>query len=186
MTTIKQILEWPAGYRSGGFNLVVKTPKKTITDAKGQMFHNVCLMDETGEILADVKLIKSLKPLPAGWENKAMLYSPLIKRQIIHIIRCEVQLSESDTHLKIGKHGKKLLVHEYKIVSPEFSEEDHKYSSELWELDEYQKRIVRSKIRHGIICAMIHRIQPGTLNLKLTKENKEKIEELVEYIVTGK
>lgn len=177
MITIKQILEWPVGYKSGGFNLVVKTPKKTITDAKGQMFHNVCLMDDTGEILADVKLIKN--PIPAGWEGKAGHYNPLIKRQIIHIITCEIQLSESDTHLKIGTHGKKLLIHEYKITSPEFSEDDYKYSSEMWELDEYQKKLARGKIRHGIVCAMI-RAEKGEPLCE-----KAYINELVEFIMTG-
>lgn len=180
MTTIKNILEWPVGYKSGGFNLVVKTPKKTITDAQGQMFHNVCLFDDTGEILADVKLIKN--PIPEGWEGKAGHYNPLIKRQVINIIVCEIQLSESDTHLKIGTHGKKLLVHEYKITNPEFSDEDYKYSSEMWEWDENQKRVIRGKCRYGISCAFIRN---SNERLKLHPGLKKIINEWVDYIMSG-
>uniref|UniRef100_A0A6M3KP20 Uncharacterized protein n=1 Tax=viral metagenome TaxID=1070528 RepID=A0A6M3KP20_9ZZZZ len=45
----------------------------------------------------------------------------------------------------------------------------------------------RCGVRNGVVCAMISRLSsPGKIVLNLTKEQKEEINQVVEFIVTGK
>ncbi len=76
--TVKQLLEMPVGYKTGGFDLTIKTAKKKWQVGKKWM-HQIVLMDETGEIWADVNIGKNI---------------PLIARTQIHITFCEIQDSE--------------------------------------------------------------------------------------------
>ncbi len=64
MINIKTLLDNPP-QRIGGFTKTIKTAKKK-WQIKEVWFHQVCLMDETGEILADVKIGKNT-PL---WHNQ--------------------------------------------------------------------------------------------------------------------
>lgn len=78
MTTIQQLRNMPLGSKTGGFVKTVKTAKKK-WQVNGKWMHQVLLMDETGEMLADVNI---------------GTYSPLIAGQEIRIVVCEVQAAE--------------------------------------------------------------------------------------------
>ena len=55
MTTIKQLQNMPVGTRVGGFDKTIKTAKK-MWQVDDVWFQQVLLMDETGEMLADVRI----------------------------------------------------------------------------------------------------------------------------------
>jgi len=51
--TIQQLLEMPIGQKAGGFPVTIKTAKKK-WEVNGKWYHQVVIMDDTGEMLADV------------------------------------------------------------------------------------------------------------------------------------
>ncbi len=94
MTTIKELLEKPAGYKFSGLTLTIKTAKKLFQFGIGRIWmHEVVLVDMTGEIWADVAVVKHI-PLRRGNE--------------INIIQGEIQDSE---HL--NKPCTKILVSQF-------------------------------------------------------------------------
>jgi len=84
---IADIQKYPVGYRFGGCSFTVKTTKKTWQLADKTWIHQVVLMDETGEMYADVKIGK---------------YNPLVRGQEIRLVVCEIQKDE--------KQGTKIYV----------------------------------------------------------------------------
>ena len=72
--TIKQLLNNPI-QRVGGFDVTVKTCKK-LWKVKETWFHQTVLMDETGEMLADFKVVK---------------YQPLIRGETIRVVVSETR-----------------------------------------------------------------------------------------------
>lgn len=160
MTTIKNILEWPVGYKSGGFVFTVKTAKKRWENNDGTWYQRLMLSDGKDEILAEVITDGNI---------------PIRRNTKIRVIVCE--RIEIDIN---NKPAPALFIPEWRDDAPTISEPD--------ELDSWliaRKEEIKGKCRYGIVCALIKRIQPGTPNLKLTKKHKEEIEELVEYIMSG-
>ncbi len=92
MTTILSLLNSPIGTRTGGFTKTIKTAKKRWANGD-QHYQQVILMDESGEMLADVNI--TTKPI-------------LQRTQELRIIVCEVQSSDK---------GKKLYISEYELVT---------------------------------------------------------------------
>ncbi len=89
---IKQLLEMPIDYRTGGFALTCKTIKKR-WQIDNLWVHQVVLTDTTGDILADIVRNSNI---------------PFNRGSSIWIIACEIQPTET---------GKKLFVHEWKQES---------------------------------------------------------------------
>jgi len=155
--TIDQILKMPIGQKFGGFDLTIKTAKKKWQVNKTWM-HQVCLMDETGEMLADVNIGQ---------------YIPLHRGTRIHIIVAEVQDNEK---------GKKLYIDQFDRLTMTVPE----YEAQIGSAEDDWDKVNRGKVRHGLICALIRSGQIKEEDIPLGSGAKMKIEALVDYIMTGK
>ncbi|MCJ7482621.1 MAG: hypothetical protein MUO31_06620 [Thermodesulfovibrionales bacterium] len=127
---IEQLLIQPHGTKIGGFNLCVKTFKKTWQVGETHWQQVIC-MDETGEIPVDVKL-----------GNK---YNPLRGRTTeLDVIVAEVRDAEY-----LNKPRKILVVDQFTIptqmIADYYAEPDQAYQANMKE--------IRGKIRHGLICS---------------------------------
>jgi len=127
---IKQLLNMPVGERVNPGIFTIKTAKKKWQD-KDIWWHQVILMDETGEMPADVKIGK---------------YNPLIAGGQIKIIVSEVQNAEY-----LGKDRKKLVVDQFSIPTTTMDE----YYSKQDEIDKENRLIIESKVRCWLVAACI-------------------------------
>ena len=132
MITIQQLKNMPVGERVGGFELSIKTYKKT-WEANKKWYSQVILMDETGEMPADIYVGKAYNPI-RGRGHK------------IRLIICEVQEAEY-----LGKDRKKLYISEYSIPTTTIAE----YEAEQDALDLKWGKEIQGKIRHGLVCSYI-------------------------------
>jgi len=159
---IKQILMQPLGQRFNAGILSIKTYKK-IWQVGDEWWSQIICMDETGEIPVDV--------------NTGKKYNPIRGRGIsINVIVAQVQNAEY-----LGKDRKKLVVEQYSMPSITISEWEQKQDKML----EDDKLVIRGKIRHGLVCAVIRRNPAGPIVLKLKATQKQEINELVEFVLTG-
>jgi hypothetical protein len=131
---ISQLLLQPLGTRINPGTLTIKTAKKK-WQVKDVWWQQVILMDETGEMPADVKLGK---------------YLPLDGKKLISIIVAEVQNAEY-----LGKNRKKLVVEQFTIPTQTVDE----FQSKQDEMDKEVRLIVRSKIKCWQIAGYLS--QPG-------------------------
>jgi len=161
---IAQLKEMPTGSKTGGgFKMAVKTIKKAWQVGEKWM-QQIVLMDETGEMLADVNLGK----------NCTNLRGKIGKE--IKVIVCEVQDSEH-----MGKPCKKLYIDQWDIdvwqgdpadlLDPQAKEWEAKREDEI-----------RSKIRCWLVAAVL---QQGGREIKDTKKFKKYINGFVEFVLTG-
>lgn len=157
--TINQLLSMPTGSRTGSFYLTVKTAKKK-WQVGDVWYHQVLLVDETGEMLADVCIGK---------------YNPLIAGQRPWIIVCEVQEAEID-HTKASRTGKKLLVSEFRhdtVTEP----------PEMGMLSGEGEKVIRSKILCWLTAA---KIETGESAAGVRAYIKSPIlKEIVDFIIEG-
>ncbi len=89
---IKQLLDCPVGYKTGGFSLTIKTIKKR-WQVDESWIHQVLLTDITGDILTDIVCETNI---------------PFQRTAELYIVVCEIQAAET---------GKKLVVHEWRQES---------------------------------------------------------------------
>lgn len=127
---IEQIKIQPIGQRFNGGTLTIKTCKKT-WQVDGIWYHQVVLMDETGEIPADVKIGK-YNPLHSGSEIKTII----------------AQLRKAEY---LGKPRKILFIEQFSIPIQTVDE----FQSKQDELDKEVRLIVESKIRCWLVSASI-------------------------------
>ncbi len=109
--------------------------------------HQVILFDTTGEILTDVVCTNNI---------------PFTRASELQVVIGEIQAAEA---------GKKLVVHEWR------QESDTEPPDRLAWANGEEERIIRGKIRHGLVCAYL---QSGT------KPDEEEVLFLEEFILTGK
>lgn len=156
---VKELLAGKIGERiGGGFELSIKTYKKC-WQVGNKWISQVILMDETGEIPADIDVGDK--------------YHPIRGRGIsIKIIVAEIQEAEY-----LGKDRKKLYVEQFRIPTQTMSEfEEEQATLELkWDKE------IKGKIRHGLTCSLVK----GKQSVNVTKDEKQKINELVKFIETG-
>jgi hypothetical protein len=133
MTTIKQLLAMPLGYKTGGFAKTIKTAKKK-WQVNGKWVHQVLLTDETGDMLADVNI--------GG-------YVPLIAGQEIRVVVCEIQATETGPFAS-GKT--KLYVDQF--VRPTVTE-----PPDVMDFAEESAKIIRGKIKTWLVAGCL---QSGT------------------------
>ncbi len=146
--TVKQLLAMEIGAKTGGgFPLTIKTVKKRWKLRNFSWIHQVVLFDTTGEILTDVLCDNNI---------------PFTRNSELLIVVCELQVTEN---------GKKLFVHEWRQQS------DTEPPDRLAWANGEEERIIRGKIRHGLVCAYL---QSGT------KPDEEEVLFLEEFILTGK
>lgn len=126
---VKQLLAAEIGKRTGGgFPLSIKTFKKMFQVGE-DWYQQVILMDETGEIPADVKIGKKYNPLRGHGT-------------VIKIIVCEVQEAEY-----LGADRRKLLVDQYTTPAPQIGEPDEPF------YEGESDRVVRSKVKCLLVAA---------------------------------
>lgn len=130
---IKQLLDMPTGTRINPGTLNIKTYKKTWLVGDNIWWSQVILMDETGEMPADVNVGKTYNPIRGRGAR-------------INIIVAEVQNAEY-----LGKDRKKLVVDQYTMPSITMEE----YESKQDEIDKEVKLIVESKVRCWLVSAYI-------------------------------
>ncbi len=162
---IEQILIQPISTRINPGMLAIKTYKKT-WQVGDIWWSQVILMDETGEMPADVNVGKTYNPI-RGRTNGS-----------INIIVAEVQEAEY-----LGKDRKKLVVEQYTIPTTSMAEYEEKQD----QMDDELKLIVEGKIRHGLVCNLVPRMEfgPHMAVLELSDKHKKAINELVDFIMTG-
>ncbi len=130
---IEQILIQPIGTRINPGMLAIKTYKKT-WQVGDIWWSQVILMDETGEMPADVNVGKAYNPIRGRTNGR------------INIIVAEVQEAEY-----LGKDRRKLIVEQYTLPSTPIEE----YESKQMELEKEVKLIIESKIRCWLVSASI-------------------------------
>jgi len=158
---IEQILIQPIGQRFNPGTLTIKTCKKT-WDVDGVWYHQVKLMDDTGEIPADVKIGK---------------YLPLHRGSRITVIVAEIRDGEY-----LGKLCKILYVDQFTIPTTSMAE----YESNQDQIDDELNLIVQGKIRHGLSCAFIQGYAQNKGTLPLADEGRKAyILEWQEFIMKG-
>ena len=154
---ISQLLLQPHGQKiGGGFELTIKTCKKSWQVGK-TWWHQVLLMDETGEMPADVKI---------------GTYLPLKSGAVVKIIVAEVRDAEY-----LGKPRKILVVDQYLVpsqpVEDYFAEADAAYQGEI--------KTIRSKIKCLLACHNGPKHDPPALLLYLKDEClKHCVDEIME------
>lgn len=158
-TTIKQLLAMPIGQGTGGYTLTVKTYKKNWQVEK-IWWSQVILMDETGEIPADVKVGGKFNPL-RGRTNK------------INVIVAEIQNAEY-----LGKDRKKLVVDQFSIPTTMMDE----YYEEIDKVYEGEIKIVRSKIKCLLASAKTGQEGSTIFDVKKFIESKE-LDQIVDVII---
>jgi len=167
---IAQLQKMTVGERiGGGFVLTVKKTKKSVQLPNKYYIHTVVLFDSTGEMLADFK--------DQGGKGA---YNPMIKGHDYKIIVAEIQHADPASKEIALRDAKKLYVDQFSKVT-QGSEPDVGYAPG----EDYPdwRTTVRGKIRHGLVCAFI---QSGEIAVEpITKESKEYIEAMTEYIMTG-
>lgn len=155
MTTIKNLQEMPAGQGTGGYAFSIKTAKKKWS-VKGMWWQQVILMDETGEMPADVKIGKNI---------------PLVSGSQIYITVANIHDAEY-----LGKDRKKLVVDQFTIPTQTVDD----YYKEVDEIYDKELKVVQSKIRCLLSCSILRKdIQPATSTIKKI------ILDWQEFILTG-
>lgn len=127
---IRQILMQPIGQRFNAGTLTIKTCKKT-WQVKDVWYHQVKLMDETGEIPADVRIGK---------------YLPLQRSSAINVIIADVRDGEY-----LGKRSKVLFVEQYSLPTQTVN----KLESKQDEWQAKQQDEIESKVRCWLVSASI-------------------------------
>lgn len=158
---ISQLLIQPIGTKINPGTLAIKTYKKT-WQAGDIWWSQVILMDETGEMPADINVGKIYNPI-RGRGNR------------INIIVAEVQEAEY-----LNKDRKKLVVDQYTMPTTSIAE----YEQDQDQIEDESRLIVEGKIRHGLCCAIL-RGWPDDDSMKLTPLMKEIILEWQDFIMTG-
>ena len=150
---IEQILIQPIGTRFNPGTLTIKTCKKT-WEVDGVWYHQVVLMDDTGEIPADVKIGK---------------YIPLHRGSKIKVIVAEVRDAEY-----LGKPRKILFVDQFTIPTTSMAE----YEQGQDQMDDELRFIVEGKIRHGEVCRYMG---AGVIRPKMTEQEVEVVKDSILY-----
>ena len=154
---IEQIKIQPIGQRFNPGTLSIKTAKKK-WQVKDIWWQQVIVMDETGEMPADVK-IGGFKPLDGS--------------RVITVIVAEVQEAEY-----LGKDRKKLLVDQFSIPTQTVDE----FQSKQDEIDKEVKLIVRSKIKCWQVAGYLSQQGVTPHDAKFFAKSKE-LDEVVDAII---
>ena len=163
MITIKSLIkEAHLGQRYGGVTLNIKTRKKTwqVGDA---WWRQVVVMDETGEMPADINLGKCKESCsPANLASK--------------LINCLIEVQSAEY---LGKDRRKIVVEQFEYEKapsePPLSNFD-KYNMGL-----EPPEIVRGKIRHWLVCSIL---QSGKV-FNCSDADKAYINKLTDFIEKG-
>jgi len=155
MISVKQIKEWPIGHTCGAFVLTVKTVKG-ITPGK-KTWQRAMLSDDDGDaILAELPL-----------QGKIVQRTAALR---LWAERVELELN--------NKMVPGLKVDRWEYVET-FSEPPDQDISQAWQED---IRIIKGKVRHGIVCSLI---KSPDGRPTINDETKKYINAWVDFIMTG-
>ena len=163
-TTIEQLSKRPLGkeHRTGGFRLTLKRARNT-KEFGTKYLQEVLFMDDTGEIPGEILLPK---------------YNPIQSGYTINIVICWLQE---------GEKGPKLYVEQW--TQDSWSADGYE-ASRTMNYDSFspeEEFIIRGKVRHGVVCAMIKtgQITKGEAPINDAKV-KDCVNRWVDFIMTGK
>lgn len=155
---IKDIKTYAAGTIFKGFPLLIKTARKTFTDANDQTWQEVVFMDASGEILGHILLDADKGNVP--WKSKTNL--------------CIMDGIIQDTDER-KKQAVKIVVTEcFDAATPLSYDQSQDMQAEDWR--RMREEEIKGKIRHGLVCADK---SAGKV------PNKKDILEWQEFILTG-
>lgn len=166
---IKDIKKMAAGTEIKGLPLMIKTARKPFTEAGGQTYQEVIFMDSSGEMTGNILLDPDIGCVP--WKSKTN----------ICIMLGEIQ----DTDER-RKESVKLVVYEcFDAATPLSYDQGQELQAEDWK--QLRQDEIKGKIRHGLVCALVPRMEfgPHMAVLKLTDGYKQDINNLVDFIMTG-
>jgi hypothetical protein len=161
MTTVKQILEWPLEYKSGGFTLHIVTAKKR-KKAGDKWIQRATLSDGQNEMLGSF-ILKGNNPLPSN--------SP------VQIKRCRrVELDVNNRPVQA------IAVTEWELPKMTADEWENEQSdiAEEWKKDQDQR--IRGMCRHG---GVLKYREINGYSEPLDEGIKELINRDVEFVITG-
>lgn len=170
-TTIKQILEWPQNYQSGGFVMHIITAKKKKQIGEGAWIQGATISDGNDEMYARF-VLKGNVPLPSN--------SP------VKIIVCERTFFDIKDRQVQG-----IRVFEWELPKMTADEWEKEQLDIKEEWDKQQDKRIRGMVRHGIVCAMIKRgeipcySERDYMDEEGHERRKKFINYWVEYIITG-
>lgn len=157
---ISQILIQPTGTRINPGTLSIKTYKKT-WQVDGTFWSQVILMDDTGEMPADVNVGETFNPLRGQTGGE------------INIIVAEVQEAEY-----LGKNRKKLVVDQFTIPTQTVDE----FQSKQDEIDKEVRLVVRSKIKCWQVAGYLSQQGISPFDARKFAKSKE-LDEIVDAII---
>ena len=165
---VKDILEWPLNYTSGGFELTVKTAKKSwmvsgTTPDKDTWYQHAMLTDGHDEILASIELKGNVRIL----RNTRI--------RVIYAWRDEFDVN--------NKTVPGLAIDQWENADPIMSEPDLMTEAEEWYAA--RQKEIAGKCRYGIACAMITASVNEDNWPEVNEITKPIIDRWVEYIMTG-
>lgn len=187
--TITQLLQMPIGQKTGGFLLTVKTAKKfwEVPNAEGQlvghkgerrtMHQQAILTDDTGEMIADIKILSP---------EHGNLCHTIKVGAIIRIIVCEIQTAY-DKRGDTPEPNKKLFIDQFSAYVKDMprNAEGQLYGDEGG--SQIDEEVIPSMCRNSQVREFIGGFASKTGNVpECNDENKARLTEWVEFVLTGK
>ncbi len=178
---IKDLKSMAAGTKIQGMPLFIRTARGTFRDADGVLFQEVRFMDKSGEITGHI-----LYDEPESTEyqsHKTTGLPPGLWRSKQTLCIMEGLIQDTDER---RKEGVKIVIRECFDTAVNLSyEQGQEIDAEDWK--QLRQDEIKGKIRHGIVCSMIGRVNPSSKIILLPDEKgKQEINELVDFIMTGK
>ena len=166
---IADLKKMAAGTEVKGLPLMIKTARKTFTDAEGTTFQEVVFMDVSGEMTGNIVLVASDRDRSNDY-HKAGEFTPWKSKTNLCIM--DGILQDTDER---KKEGVKLVVFEcFDAATPLSYEQGQDMQAEDWR--RIREDEIRGKIRHGLVCAD---------KSAGTTPNKSDILYWTEFIMTG-
>ena len=162
---IKDLKGMAAGTEIKGFPLMIKTARKTFRDANEDIYQEVVFMDSSGEMTGHILLEDAGVP----WKSKTNLC-------IMHGV-----IQDTDER---KKESEKLVVFEcFDAATPLGYDQIQDLQADDWR--KLREDEIKGKIRHGLVCETISPLTDTNGIVVLTDNDKKRISDLVDFIMTG-
>jgi hypothetical protein len=168
---IKDLKQMAEGTEVKGLPLMIKTARKTFTDAEGTTFQEVVFMDASGEMTGHIVLQPTDREQNGDYHTVGE-FTPWKSKTNLCITNAVLQ----DTDER-KKEGVKLVVFEcFDAATPLNYEQVQEMQAEDWR--KLREDEIRGKIRHGLCCSYI---TSGANPM----DSKKLILDITDFIMTG-
>ena len=176
---IADLKKMAAGTEVKGLPLMIKTARKTFTDAEGTTLQEVVFMDVSGEMIGNIVLVASDRDRSNDY-HKAGEFTPWKSKTNLCIM--DGILQDTDER---KKEGVKLVVFEcFDAATPLSYEQGQDMQAEDWR--RIREDEIRGKIRHGMSCSFIQGFARREGDVPAVSESYTKyILAWTEFIMTG-